>query len=134
MTDVAVRITFRGLSHSDAVEANVREGLAWLRQFYDGITACRVLVEVPHRHHRTGRSVHVRVELSVKGGEPLVVSHESPSYEPFKSNATVVIHRAFDIARRRLHDRVTTRRRDVRAHAGENPGADIQADPGASDG
>jgi hypothetical protein len=122
MTDVLVQITFRGLSHSDTVEASVRERLAWLQQFHDGIMACRVLVEVPHRHHRTGRSVHVRIELSFKDGEPLVVSHETPSDEPFKSNATAVIHRSFDIARRRLHDRVTTRRRDVKTHPGDGPG------------
>ena len=57
------------------VEADIRERAARLDTYYGRIVGCRVVVEVPHRHHRGGNQYHVRIELSVPGGE-LVVNHE----------------------------------------------------------
>ena len=36
---------------------------------YDRIVRCEVMIETPHRHHRNGRQFHVRVRLTVPGGE-----------------------------------------------------------------
>jgi hypothetical protein len=41
MTLVPTRVTFRGLAHSDALEANIQERVAWLEQFHAGIVRCR---------------------------------------------------------------------------------------------
>jgi hypothetical protein len=46
-----------------------------LDEFYKRITSCRVIVEIPHRHHTLGEQCHVRIELGVPGGE-IVVRHE----------------------------------------------------------
>ena len=132
MTLIPAQVTFRGFAHSDALEADVRERVAWLEQFYASIVRARVLVEMPHRHRHGGRHFHVRVELTVPGEPPIVVSHEPSSHGPLKDleedahrkeseiesvhrYAGVAVHAAFDAARRRLQDVARERRGAVKA-------------------
>ena len=121
MTLIPTQITFRGLAHSDALETAIRERVAWLQQFYTGVVGCRVLIEVPHRHRRDGRHVHVHVEVMVRGGVPIVVSHEPSMHASMKDieepalrkdseiegvhrYAGIAVRQAFDASRRRLQD------------------------------
>ena len=76
MTLVPTRVTFRGLAHSDALEADIQERVAWREQFYAGIVRCRVLLDLPRRHRDDGRHAHVRIEMTVPRGSPIVVTHE----------------------------------------------------------
>lgn len=133
MTLMPTQVTFRGLAHSDELEADIRERVAWLDQFYAGIVGCRVLLELPHRHRRDGRHFHVRIDLTVPGGAPIVVSHEPSLHGPLKDvgaaehrketevasvhrYAHVAIHQAFDAARRRLQDFGREQRGAVKTH------------------
>lgn len=133
MTLIPTQVTFRGLAHDDALEDDVRERVSWLEQFYEGIVRCRVLVEVPHRHRHEGRHFHVRIEVTVPGGPPIVVSHEPSLHgrskdiedeahhkeneiESVHRYASVAIHEAFDAARRRLEDFAREQRGTVKAH------------------
>jgi hypothetical protein len=127
MTLIPTQVTFRGLDTSEALEGEVRERVAWLERFYGRLMRCHVLIEMPHRHHRDGRRFHVRIDLTVPGGESIVVSHE-PSLHGGTKDAEVVAHHreteldsvhryarvavreAFDVARRRLEDYVKDRR------------------------
>lgn len=137
MTLVPTQVTFRGLAHSDALEADIHERVAWLGQFYDGIVRCRVLLDLPHRHRHDGRHFHVRVEVTVPGGGPIVVNHQPSLHGGLKDieveanrkegeiesvhrYARVAIHQAFDAARRRLEDFAREQRGDVKTH--EVPG------------
>lgn len=136
MTLMPTQITFRGLAHSEALEADIRERVAWLEQFYRGIVRCRVLVEVPHRHRRRsgGRLFHVRIEMTVPGGAPIVVSHQPSLHgglkdiegeahrkdteiESVQRYSRVAVREAFDAARRRLEDFAREQRGDVKVHA-----------------
>jgi cold shock CspA family protein len=133
MTLIPTQITFRGFSHSEAIETDVRERVAWLEQFYAGIVRCRVLVELPHRHRQDGRHFHVRIELTVPGGAPIVVSHEPSLHGRLKDveeaahhketeiesvhrYAAVAVREAFDAARRRLEDFAREQRGAVKSH------------------
>lgn len=132
MTAIPTQVTFRGLRHLAAVEADIRERVAWLEQFYDGIIRCRVLVELPHRHRRDGRHFHVRIELTVPGGAPIVISHEPSLHGTMKHvedslhkaaeidsvhrYAAVAVGQAFDAARRQLEDFARERRGAVKTH------------------
>ena len=137
MALIPTQVTFRGLDRSEAVEAEIRERVAWLEQFYSGIVRCRVLVEKPHRHRHDGRHFHVRIELTVPGGEPIVVSHEPSLHGRLKDTegeahrkeseiesvhryVRVAIREAFDVARRRLEDFAREQRGTVKVH--EVPG------------
>ena len=133
MTLVPTQVSFRGLAHSDAIEADVQDRVAWLEQFYSGIVRCRVLIDLPHRHRRDGRPLHVRIEMTVPGGSPIVVNHEPSLHGHLKDvggethrkvteidgahrDAQVALHDAFDAARRRLEDFARERRGDVKTH------------------
>ncbi len=133
MTLIDTQVTFRGLPHSDALEADIRERVAWLEHFYAGIVRCGVLVEVPHRHHAGGRHVHIRLEVTVAGGAPIVVTHEpslhagvtdagghahhkNTELENIHRYAQVAVHEAFDAARRRLQDFAREQRGAVKLH------------------
>lgn len=133
MSLIPTQVTFRGLAHSDAIESDVRERVAWLEQFYVGIVRCRVVVELPHLHQRDGRHFHVRIEITVPGGEPIVVSHEPSLHGRLKDAdegahrketeiesvhryAAVAIREAFDAARRRVEDFAREQRGAVKTH------------------
>ena len=68
MTLIPTQVTFHGLTPRDDIESDVRARVSWLQQFSPRIVRCRVLLEVPHRHHRRGRHVQVRIDITVGGG------------------------------------------------------------------
>lgn len=133
MTLIPTHINFRGLAHSETIEADIHERVAWLEQFYGGIVRCRVLVEIPHRHRHDGRHFQVCIDITVPGGAPIVVSHEPSLHGPLKDVAEaehskdteieavhryahVAIHEAFDVARRQLQDFAREQRGVVKTH------------------
>jgi cold shock CspA family protein len=133
MTLIPVQVTFRNLAHDEALEQEIRDRVSWLEQFYAGVIRCHVLVEVPHRRRHDGRHFHLRIDVTVPGGPPIVVSHEPSLHgrsKDFEEDthrkedeiqgvhryATVAIHEAFDIARRRLEDFAREQRGTVKAH------------------
>jgi len=54
MTLIPIQVTFLGFVGSELLDAEIREHVAWLEQFHEGIVRCRVLVELPHRHRHGG--------------------------------------------------------------------------------
>jgi ribosome-associated translation inhibitor RaiA/cold shock CspA family protein len=101
---IPVEITFKELDRSDAMEARIRDWVAKLERVYDRIVRCDVMVETPHRHHRNGRQFHVRVRLTVPGGE-IVASHD-PGPDETHEDFYVALRDAFLAARRQLEDHV----------------------------
>jgi cold shock CspA family protein len=133
MTLIPSRITFRGVAHDDALDDEIRGHISWLEQFYAGIVRCDVTVEVPHRHRQEGRHFRVRIDLTVPGRPPIIVSHEPTLHsrlkdaeeealrkesevESVRRYAGVAVRDAFDAARRRLEDAAREARGAVKAH------------------
>jgi hypothetical protein len=133
MTLIPTQVTFRGFAHDDALEADIRHRVAWLEQFYGSIVRCRVLVELPHQHRQDGRHFHIRIDLTVPGGAPIVVSHEPSLHGRLKDTESeahrkdseiervrrysrVAVDQAFDAARRRLEDFAREQRGAVKTH------------------
>jgi len=116
-----LQVTFRDLPHSEALEALIRKKAARLEHFYARLLACRVIVEEAHRHHRTGRLYHVRIDLTVPGGE-LVVGRDVP-YHHAHEDPYVAVRHAFDEMRRQLQDFARRQRGYVKAH----PAARVRA-------
>ena len=115
---LAPQITFHGLTHSPRLEADILVRVVWLETFYQGIVSCRVVIEVPHRHHRHGRHIHVTIELAVANGHAIVIRHESTQHSALNdAAASMAIHEAFDAARRRLQDFARRQRGAVKTHA-----------------
>ena len=127
-----VQITFRNMQPSPAVAARINTEATKLERYYARITSCRVVVEVPHRHHKHGELFHICIELNVPGAE-LVVRHEptmhrelaqsdgAKSSKHFEAHAPhkdvyVTIRDAFKAARRQLEDHARRLRGDIKIH------------------
>jgi ribosome-associated translation inhibitor RaiA len=95
-----LQVTFRDVPKSEEIERRIRTKAEKLDRMYEHVTGCRVVVEAPHRHHNSGNHYHVRVELSVPGGE-IIVSRE-PHDNAEHEDLWVTIRDAFNAAQRQL--------------------------------
>ena len=109
-----LQITFRDNLHSEALEANIREKAAKLDQFYEGIMTCRVMIEAPHGHQHQGNLFHVRIDVTVPGGE--LVVKRGPKKHHAHEDPYVALRDAFDAVRRKLQDHARKQRGKVKAH------------------
>lgn len=109
-----LRITFRGMEHSPAVEARVREHVDRLERFHDRITGCHVIVEAPPGHRHKGAPFDVKIDLTVPGRE-IAVRSERAEHETHM-DVYVALRDAFDSARRLLQDFAREHRGDVKRH------------------
>jgi len=124
---IPLRITFRNLDRSDAVEAKVRERVDELEQFYNRITGCRVVIEEPSRRQHKGNLFHVRVDLSVPGRE-IVVKRDPPEHHGHE-DIYVALRDCFDAVRRQLEDHVRRARGDVKTHEAASHGRILRLVP-----
>ena len=111
-------IHFHNADRSDAVEAAIRERVAKLERFADGIVSCRVTVEGPHKHSRKAGAFAVHVDVRFAGGE--VVASRQPSKRVEHEDVYVAVRDAFDVARRQLQDRMRKRDGRTKTHAVRN--------------
>lgn len=107
--ETPLQITLRGIAHSDAVEAAIRDKAAKLEQFHPRIIGCRVVVEVPGRHKQQGKQFVVRIDVKVPGAE-IVANHDR------SEDIYVALRDAFAAARRKLEEHARLRRGDVKTH------------------
>jgi len=133
-----LKITFRNMPPSKAIEDNIREKATKLDSFHDGIVSCRVTVEAPHRHHHKGKAYKLRIGVTVPGGElvinrepkrlvaaraghgeelekKLVENHE-PTTHAAHEDVYVAIRDAFNAAARKLQDHARRRRGEIKTH------------------
>ena len=112
---IQMKIAFRGMKKSSAVEAFVRQWAAKLDGVYDRIGRCDVVVEKPHRRHRRGNQVRVRIAMTVPGGQ-LVVSRD-PGPDEAHEDVYLAVRDSFHTARRQLEDHVRHNLRGGRQEA-----------------
>lgn len=111
---VPLQISFHGITPSPAIENEIRQRAAKLDRFYKRLTACRVVVEEPHRHHRKGKRFSVRIDLSVPGDELVVCRSTEKSNAP--TNIHFAIRDAFDNALRQLQGYAERHRGETKTH------------------
>ncbi len=134
-----VDVVFLHIRRSAAAEQRIRAHAEALAALYPSLTGIRVLVEVPHKHHATGKRFRVRIELGLPRREDVVVERgpagraaaavdgatavrKAQEVDGAFTDLAVVEHEAFAAAKKRLHTiakrrRDTARARDVRAKA-----------------
>jgi hypothetical protein len=62
-------VTFRGSAPSEWIEADGRRRAARLDAYCGDIVSCRVVVDIPHRHHERGNRFSLRIGVTVPGEE-----------------------------------------------------------------
>ncbi len=138
---IPLQITFKNMATSEVIENHIREAARKLESFYGEIMGCRVLVETPHQHHRKGKQYHIRIDLTVPGGEfvikraPRLITDRPSRFEKASDEVALresrelskyaahddielSIRDAFDAARRKLQDYARRRRGVVKIHDG----------------
>jgi len=126
-----LQVTFRNLESSEEVKGWIQEEAGKLDEFYGKITGCRVVVELPNRHRKSGNLYHVRVDLTVPGGEMVVKRQPHRRSLPGRVEREVTkrleikaphkdlrqaINDAFSATRRRLQGYSSRQRGDVKIH------------------
>jgi ribosomal subunit interface protein len=100
-----LRLRWRNVMPSEAVEAHVRDEVKRLEKFHGRITGCEVTLESPSRHHRNGaQKFRVRIELTVPGGK-VVVARDRARNEA-QADLYLALRQAFREAKRQLQDRL----------------------------
>jgi ribosome-associated translation inhibitor RaiA len=93
-------VTFLGITHSQALEDEIRERARKLSTACPDIISCHVAVSQPHRHHTKGNAFSLRVAVTTPGDEISVAR------EGMRDDLRAMVRDAFEVVRRRLdkHD------------------------------
>jgi len=110
---IPLQITIRDMGHSEALETHIRDKVNKLEEFFNHIMSCRVVVDVPHKHHHQGKQFNVRIDIGVPGNE-IVVNRDHAE------DVYVALRDAFDAAKRQLEDYARKMRGDIKAHEPKN--------------
>jgi ribosomal subunit interface protein len=106
---IPMQITIRDMEHSEALETHIRQKALKLDEFFNHIMSCRVVVEMPHKHHHQGKQFNVRIDIGVPGNEIVVNRDHS-------EDVYIALRDAFDAAKRQLEDYVRKVRGHVKTH------------------
>ncbi len=112
---IPLEIAFKGIPHTEEVEALVREEAAKLDRVCNYIMSCRVIVEKRQEHQDVGNPYRVRIDLTVPPGHELVIRRE-PSKGDMHDPLDIVIKHAFTAAARQLRKLTQQQRGDVKSH------------------
>ena len=104
-----LKITFRHLSHSAALEANIRDLTGRLEKTHDRIIGCHVVIDGPPAHGRhdgkqaSGHGNYtVHIEITVPGGAINATNSSKQQHELV--DVFSALRDAFDNAKRQLLD------------------------------
>jgi ribosomal subunit interface protein len=95
---IPLQITIRGMAHSDALDARIREKAAGLERFNPRITSCRVTIAEVGKHQQQGRPFEVKIAIRVPGHAEIVVSRQDDA------DVYVALRDAFDSVTREIAD------------------------------
>lgn len=97
-----LRLTFRHLDSSTALEARVRDLAARLERFHDRIIGCQVVIEAPPGHSSKGGPFTVKIEVTVPGGA--INANSAHALHPEHADVYVALRDAFDSVARQLQN------------------------------
>ena len=106
---VPIQLSFHGCDHSDALETEIRARVDKIEEYYGRLTSCRVVVELPHKHHAQGKLFHINVDLTVPGAGHVV--HHDNGKNPAHEDVHVAVRDAFNAVENQLK-KVVGKRRD----------------------
>lgn len=111
---IPLTITYRHMTHSEALDAHIQGEAQKLEKFFERITRCRVTIEQPHLHRAKGRHFRVLVDVTMPGKE-IVVGRDPAEHFQFE-DPYMAVSESFAEVRRQMQD--AARRRKARAERG----------------
>jgi len=113
--EVPIEMTFRHVPKTKELEDLINSKAAALEKLCDNIISCRVAIEKPQEHQRSGNPYRVRIDLRVPPGHEIVVKRE-PGDGNMHDPLDFVIRESFDIARRKLKALLDKQHHDIKTH------------------
>ncbi|MBS0352082.1 MAG: ribosome-associated translation inhibitor RaiA [Proteobacteria bacterium] len=98
-----LKITFRDIDHSAAVEDRIREKINKLDHVYNRITSCQVVVEQVQKHQHQGKLHNVTIFMNVPGKYLIASHHPQENLYLAIQQATDSLREQLDEYRRRLY-------------------------------
>jgi cold shock CspA family protein/ribosome-associated translation inhibitor RaiA len=118
---VPLNVTFRNVRKDAHIEKLIHAQAAKLERVCDHIISCRLAVEKPQEHQKSGNSFRVRIDVTVPPEHELVVTREAGEGDPH-AQLTTVIRDAFGAMRRRLKKLVEKQHGNVKTHPAQEVG------------
>src|ERR1044071_3888760 len=115
---VPLTMTFRKVRKTAAIENLIRQQATKLDRVCNHMVSCRIAIEKPQEHQRTGNPFRVRIDVTVPPEHELVVTRDSNEGDLHEQLPTV-IRDAFTAMRRQLMKLVEKQRGEVKAHPGQ---------------
>jgi ribosome-associated translation inhibitor RaiA len=106
-------IVFRDLKSTPAVDAAIAAHIEQLEKLYGRITSCRVVVQAPSGHHRSGGHYEVHIHILLPDHREVNVDR-SPTSDGRDAELTSAVDDAFKHARRQLEDLVRRAEGEIR--------------------
>lgn len=122
-----LELSFLNMEPSESMEQDVRNKTAKLERFSQHITACKVVIEAPHKHHHKGNLYHVRINITLPGQE--IIVNRAPGEHHAHEDVYVAIRDAFNAADRQLEDFVRKQRGKVKSHESPMHGVVVKTQP-----
>jgi len=119
--DVPLNMTFRNVRKDTAIEDLIRKQAAKLERVCDHIVSCRLAVEKPQEHQRSGNAFRVRIDVTVPPEHEVIVTRKAGEGDLHEQLPTV-IRDAFSAMRRRLRKLVEKQHGDVKIHPAQEVG------------
>ncbi len=108
-----LQIEFHNTHPIEAVESRIRQELAEFEKFYNRLVSCRVEVDAPE-HERRGSLCKVEIDFGLPAEDAAALAEvrgaaarrgaEHLEVKAQRKDASMAVHAAFNVARRRLKD------------------------------
>ncbi|HXV83987.1 MAG TPA: HPF/RaiA family ribosome-associated protein [Candidatus Binatia bacterium] len=121
---IPLELTFRNVRKDPQIEALIQRQVAKLETICPHMVSCRVSVEKPQEHQRSGNPFRVRIKLTVPPEHELTAvrnAGEGDLHEPLPA----VVRRAFQAARQQLKKLVAKQQQRVKIHSDQQVGGFI---------
>ncbi len=99
--DVPLEVAFKNIAKSDDLQNLIEEKARKLEDVCRALHSCRVIVEKPHEHQRSGSPFRITIDMRVAPGHEIVVRHE-PGDGAITDTLHYIIRDTFKIAWRNL--------------------------------
>ena len=120
--DQPLELVFRGVDKSDSLVGLINEKVDKLNKICNYMNSCRIAVEKPQEHQRSGSPYRVRIDIRVPPGHEIVIRRE-PGDGNQHDTLETVLREAFGSAKRKLKEITDKQHAEVKKHPGQQVGA-----------
>lgn len=104
-----LQITILNVPNSGILDQKIRLNANKLEHYYNNITRCRVVVDMPEKKHHQGKLFNVRINISVPEDELVINRHNN-------ENVFIAIREAFHAAQQMLLEHKEKIHGEVKVH------------------